>query len=74
MKTLQPVKDTGSLRARVFAELEHSILSGEYKAFEGFAFEPGLYPNSPNRDDFPNATLKAGEHYHKYARFSFESI
>ena len=50
------------------------FLSGEYKAFEGFAFEPGLYPNSPNRDDFPNATLKAGEHYHKYARFSFESI
>ena len=32
MKTLQPIKDTGSLRARVFAELEHSILSGEYKA------------------------------------------
>lgn len=32
MKTLLPVKDTGSLRARVFAALENGILSGEYKA------------------------------------------
>lgn len=50
------------------------FLSGKYKAFEGFAVEPGLFPNSPNRDDFPNATLKAGEHFHRYAKFSFESI
>ncbi|MCR5431099.1 MAG: GntR family transcriptional regulator [Lachnospiraceae bacterium] len=32
MTALTPVKDTGSLRARVFAALENGILSGEYKA------------------------------------------
>lgn len=31
MTSLLPAKDSGSLRARVFATLEHSILNGEYK-------------------------------------------
>lgn len=47
------------------------FLTNEHHPYQGFAVEPGLYPNSPNREDFPNATLKAGEHFHKFVSYEF---
>jgi len=50
------------------------FLNGKHKPFGGFAVEPGLNPNSPNREDFPDATLRAGQHFHKYVSYDFKSV
>ena len=38
----------------------------------GFAVEPEFFPDTPNRPDFPNALLRAGEKFSKYLEFVFE--
>ena len=38
----------------------------------GLAVEPEFYPDTPNRPDFPNALLRAGERFSKYLEFVFE--
>ncbi len=43
-------------------------------AYRGFAIEPAIHPNSPNRPDFPSPVLKQGEHYHKYINYTFELV
>ena len=43
-------------------------------ANRGFAVEPEIYPDAPNKPSFPSATLRAGEHYHKYAAYAFELL
>ena len=43
-------------------------------AYCGFALEPAIHPNSPNRPDFPSPVLKRGDHYHKYIDYTFELI
>ncbi len=40
----------------------------------GFAIEPEFYPDSPNRPEFPTTTLKAGEHFHRYAEYGFKKL
>lgn len=37
----------------------------------GFCLETQHFPDSPNRPDFPSATLKAGERYDQTTRFRF---
>ena len=37
----------------------------------GFAVEPEFYPDAPNHPDFPSALLRAGEHFRRYAVYSF---
>ena len=37
----------------------------------GFAVEPKFYPDAPNHPDFPSALLRAGEHFRRYAVYSF---
>lgn len=39
----------------------------------GFAVEPQFFPDTPNRPEFPDALLKAGEKFAKYLEFVFES-
>ena len=39
----------------------------------GFAVEPQFFPDTPNRPEFPDALLKAGEKFTKYLEFVFES-
>lgn len=39
----------------------------------GFAVEPQFFPDTPNRPEFPDALLKAGEKFTKYVEFVFES-
>ena len=38
----------------------------------GFAIEPEYYPDTPNRPDFPDARLRAGETFRKYLAFVIE--
>ena len=38
----------------------------------GFAVEPEFFPDTPNRPEFPNAQLKAGENFSRYIEFVFE--
>lgn len=40
----------------------------------GLAIEPESYPDSPNKPQFPDTTLKAGEKFHKYARFVYSKV
>ncbi len=37
----------------------------------GIALEPQLFPDSPNRPDFPSATLRPGEVYRSVIRWQF---
>lgn len=39
----------------------------------GLAVEPEFFPDTPNRPEFPNAVLKAGERFTKYLEYVFES-
>ena len=44
-----------------------------FKPFGAVALEPESYPDSPNRPDFPSTTLRAGEHFHRWAEYRFEN-
>ena len=46
---------------------------GPFHAFGAVALEPEAYPDSPNRPDFPDTGLRAGEHYHRWASYCFEN-
>ncbi len=50
------------------------FLPAPFKAFGAVALEPEAYPDSPNRPDFPSTTLRAGEHYHRWAEYRFETV
>ena len=50
------------------------FLPAPFKAFGAVALEPEAYPDSPNRPDFPSTTLRAGEHYHCWAEYRFETV
>lgn len=43
----------------------------QYAAFAGFAMEPQIWPDSPNRPDFPQAILRPGEKYHQLTEYRF---
>ncbi len=51
-----------------------AFLGDAIGANRGFAVEPELYPDSPHHADFPSTVLRAGEHYHKYAEYRFETL
>ncbi|MBR0208634.1 MAG: galactose mutarotase [Oscillospiraceae bacterium] len=40
----------------------------------GFAVEPQFFPDTPNKPDFPDALLKAGERFHKYVEYVVEVL
>lgn len=40
----------------------------------GLAIEPEFYPDSPNKPQFPSTLLKAGEHFRKYASYTFSQL
>ena len=40
----------------------------------GLALEPEFFPDSPNHPDFPSITLRAGEHFHRWAEYRFEEF
>ncbi|MDB2407553.1 galactose mutarotase [Jannaschia sp.] len=42
-----------------------------YRAHAGVALEPQLWPDSPNRPDFPDAVLRPGQTYAQTTTFSF---
>ena len=44
-----------------------SNLQGAFAAHAGFAIEPQFFPDSPNKPAFPDALLRKGEHFRKYA-------
>ena len=50
------------------------FLESAIGANRGFAVEPEFYPDSPNKPAFPSATLRKGEHFHKYAEYRFENV
>lgn len=39
----------------------------------GFAVEPEAYPDAPNHPDFPSALLRGGEHFRRWAVYSFSA-
>ena len=49
-----------------------TYLDGGYAPNAGFAVEPEFFPDTPNRPEFPNALLRAGEKFTKYLEFVFE--
>ena len=42
-----------------------------YGANSGVCFEPQLFPDAPNHDNFPSAVLRPGETYRQATRFAF---
>lgn len=40
----------------------------------GIAFEPQVWPDAPNRPDFPPATLAPGDSYHQTTRFRLDRV
>ena len=49
------------------------FLGEPFGASGGFAVEPEFYPDAPNHPDFPSALLRAGEHFHRWAVYSFSA-
>ena len=47
-------------------------LDGGYAPNAGFAVEPEYYPDTPNKPQFPDALLRAGERFEKYLEFQFD--
>lgn len=45
-----------------------------YSPNAGFAVEPQFFPDTPNKPDFPDALLKAGEKFNKYIEFVIETM
>jgi len=43
-----------------------------YNRFFGFCLEPQLYPDSPNKPNFPSVILRPGEKYHHVMEYRFE--
>jgi len=44
-------------------------LDGGIAPNAGFAIEPQFYPDTPNKPEFPDALLRAGEKFKKYLEF-----
>lgn len=42
-----------------------------YGAFSGVCLEPQIWPDSPNRQNFPDATLRPGDTYRQVSEFRF---
>lgn len=42
-----------------------------YKAFAGICMEPQVWPDSPNKPDFPSSILHPGETYKQVTRYEF---
>ncbi|WP_322920906.1 aldose epimerase family protein [Nocardioides renjunii] len=42
-----------------------------YRQGDGIALEPQLYPDSPNRPEWPTATLEPGQHYRSMLEWRF---
>ena len=49
-------------------------LSGAFRPNEGFVLAPMFYPDSPNHPEFPSPVLRAGQKFHKYARYVFTRV
>ena len=49
-----------------------TYLPEEFGPYGALALEPESYPDSPNRPDFPSTVLRKGEHYHRWASYTFE--
>lgn len=47
-------------------------LDGGFAPNAGFAIEPQFYPDTPNKPEFPDALLRAGEKFKKYLEFVIE--
>ena len=47
-------------------------LDGGFAPNAGFAIEPQFYPDTPNKPEFPDASLRAGEKFSKYLEFVIE--
>lgn len=45
-----------------------------YGRFAGIALEPQLWPDAPNRPDFPPALLRPGETYRQVTRFRLDRV
>lgn len=46
-------------------------LHAPFGPYGALALEPESYPDSPNRPDFPSTVLRKGEHYHRWASYTF---
>jgi len=48
-----------------------SVDGALYRQGDGIALEPQLFPDSPNRPDFPDAVLRPGESYRREMAWRF---
>ena len=48
-----------------------STSGGRYRQGDGVALEPQLFPDSPNRPEWPSATLRPGEAYAAHLEWRF---
>jgi aldose 1-epimerase len=48
-----------------------SLSGGLYRQGDGIALEPQLFPDTPNRPDFPSAVLRPGETYTSHIEWHF---
>jgi aldose 1-epimerase len=47
------------------------LLGHDYPNYAGFCLEPQIWPDSPNRSYFPQATLWPGDRYHQITEYRF---
>ena len=69
---------SGEITLKVFTDLPAlqfytgTYLDCGFAPNAGFAVEPEFFPDTPNRPEFPDALLRAGERYARYLEFVFE--
>ncbi len=50
------------------------FLSDPHEPFSGLALEPEMFPDSPNRPDFPSPVLRRGKHFYRFAEYCFSLL
>ena len=51
-----------------------STSGGRHRQGDGIALEPQLFPDSPNRPEWPSATLRPGETYRSVLEWEFSTV
>ena len=51
-----------------------STSGGRYRQGDGIALEPQLFPDSPNRPEWPSATLRPGDTYRSVLEWEFSTV
>ena len=58
--------------AHALSTKNNGLIGKPYQAHSGFCLETQIWPDAPNRPDFPNSILRAGETIKQITQYQFE--